>query len=357
MKNDEVFNEIFDSHNKSLLKFCLIHGKSEYGYKEEYKENILTINQGTFLIPRNNREFLQSTHKLLNLQLFIFKHKLFLLEITVSDSQSTIRKLIFTHSRIVIKNPLQAKLPHSIIERGLWQDLFLDIESLYNLCFPNSTLQYIQMISITGTFMLRKIMSTYDKSIPIPDQHHFSDLFTFKPLMITSLTYPHTSKQNLFVEISPSRILEKHKLNSPNMLQKRSLIEMEISQLKVAHMKGINLGTKIFFRKNKAKADIEDNRKKNRKITHNYTRESDIEEEIEENIEVDMPEENRPFIGIINSESCTAKEFFKPPDWFSEKLSSVMKIRHFTPPFVNIKDLQGQQLIYNPASRFYDQEW
>lgn len=119
MKNQPYSQEIFSSQNKKSLLSCLFHGKVDHSFDQTCKGYVISLNAANLKTPRNSRDSLQVVHPFVVFQLFIQKNKPFTFELVTADSQGVKRRLIFTHGRQIIKNPLHARIPHTNIERGV----------------------------------------------------------------------------------------------------------------------------------------------------------------------------------------------------------------------------------------------
>ncbi|CAG9324886.1 unnamed protein product [Blepharisma stoltei] len=361
MKNQPFSHEIFSSQNRKSLQFCLFHGKVDHSFDQTSRGYIINLNAASLQIPRNNRESLQLVHPFIVFQFFIHKNKPLTIELTTSDSQSIKRRLVFTHGRKVIKNPLHARIPHTIIERGVWLNLFFNIESLFAMCFSTLVYRSLESVSLTGTCIVRRIftLQKLDPYQTIPIGCEMPPGSNIKQQTIDAVSFQETPRP-VFFSNSPPRGKKYLYKDNPSIFRNLS-VEKEIKDLKEAYLRSVNTEKKALFprfrRKEQKELDEERYKVLSRKITHNYTRPAEPSDDIEEKIEVDAPEvpiDTSAWINIINADSPTDK--FKEPKFFENQMSIIMQMRHFTPPFVNVTENveDGQEIRYNPKQKCYE---
>lgn len=341
MRNHVQHNEILNTHNKNGIKGCLLQGKTEFVYDHHCKGYLLNLNTGTITLPRSQRDSLEVVMPYLLLELFIFPNKLLTIELTTTDSEGIKRRLIFTQGKQVIKNAMHARLPNSVFARNKWTHLCIEMNSIFALCFPNLSFRSLDMIFISGTLKLRKILSLTLKASEILPGISELPKFAIDTQEIDACSFPQP--RPLYYSNSPAKVNKKFYYKPrKNLFQKQIDSLSELKSFKKDYMKSVNLGARLLFRSPKPNREEEFLK---RKITHNHSKnmevyENDIEEsiEIEENSWVDLLTTNGP-VNIFNN-----------PDYYQKKISQICQIRHYTPPFVNSKD----NITYNSVDRYYD---
>jgi Protein of unknown function (DUF667) len=348
MRNYVQYSEVLNTSNKTGVKTSLLQGKAEYAYDSSSKAYLLKLNTGSVTIPRSAKDKLELVRPYLLCQVFIYPGKLLTIELTTTDSDSIKRRLIFTQGKQVIKNAMHARLPNTNFYRNTWVNLSFDVNSIFNLCFPGKLFRSLDMIFITGTLKIKKILSLmlpFSELLPI-----IGDMpkYPISLQELDSLSFPQP--RPLYFSDSPAKVNKKHYYRpSENLFYKPTENANELKTFKSQYMKSINMGAKVLFRTPKPKPTIE--RDYYRKITHNHSKNLiEYEEQIEENIEENLEESSeKKSWGELITSNVPSKPF-DVPDYYQTKILQLCQIRHFTPPFVNSKE----NLVYNPVDRHYD---
>lgn len=158
------------------------------------------------------------------------------------------------------------------------------MNSIFALCFSNHSFRSLDMIFISGTLKLRKIMSLM---LPAPDLLPTIGELPRFPIVLQELdstSFPQP--RPLYYSNSPAKANKQYYYRPRQNLFKAVESDNELKLLKAEYMKSSNLGAKILFRSPKQKES--EIREIKRKITHNHSKNLiQPDEEIQESIEAD----------------------------------------------------------------------
>ena len=96
------------------------------------------------------------------LQIYIPLGKNLHIEVGVTDSAKTKRRLIFhngANKDTIVANPLHARIPIATFRRNQWINLSLDIAAFAHHCFKGVNMRSIDLLVITSSCKLRKIFT------------------------------------------------------------------------------------------------------------------------------------------------------------------------------------------------------
>ncbi|OMJ74207.1 hypothetical protein SteCoe_26932 [Stentor coeruleus] len=343
MRNHVQYSEILNTVNKAGLKSVLLQGTVNVEYDSFCKCYLLNFDTGNLTIPRSPRETLEVVRPFLLLQVFVYPGKLMTIELATTDSDGMKRRLIFTQGKQVIRNAMHARIPHSIIMRNAWVNLSLDMSSIFTMCFPTHSFRSLDSIFISGTLKLRKIVSLMlpaDELLPSISE---VPKFPISTQELDSASFPQA--RPIYYSNSPAKVNKKYYYKPRASPFKQELESMkDLKAFKKDYIKSINLGARLLFRSPQRQESIDKEMK--RKITHNHSRNMNRHEEdsIEESIEA----EKSSWADMLTP--SPQKNIENSPDYYLSKLSQICQVRHFTPPFVNLKD----NITYNPVEKYYD---
>lgn len=380
MANTVKFIEILTTHNRKNLSSWKFHGPVMMGFDENTKGYVLDCNGGTMQVPNKQTGSLKLIRPFLLFQIYLYPGKLLTLELSVTDSQGSKRRIMLTQCKNVIINMMHSRLPNSFIEKNSWMHLYINVQSLFSLCFPSSTFRSIDSISLSAFCKLRRIYSLSEMYIDylLPSGFELPKYIQLKTQLITSDSFENflqekssnvsssMHKNPKSSSLSLPKISIKKKSNIFYDNQKLVSLRQSVNELKKEYEAGNNLGAKVYFRKadyakiRKMGMEMEKEdeakelgvnsvrmKEKLKKITHVHYQENH-EGEIEESIEIDDKSENGGLIEEIKGRMNLKFGKFETPDFYNSNLKIQLQHRHVTPPFVN------GNFVYNPQEKSYE---
>jgi hypothetical protein len=111
-------------------------------------------------IPENEKQSLGIVQSYIVFQIYVFSPKSFSIEIAISDTSRTKRRLMFsTNSKDVVINPLHCRIPILHFPIGEWVNLSIDVLSFVSDCFKSQTFRSIDNILISANCKIRRVFS------------------------------------------------------------------------------------------------------------------------------------------------------------------------------------------------------
>jgi len=111
-------------------------------------------------IPADDRHSLNLIQPYLVLQVWIDQGQSFSLELAITDSSNTKRRLMLSSAtREMALTPLHARVPNKAMLRGVWLNLSIDLISFTGRCFQGVTFRSLDAIIITSFCKLRRIFT------------------------------------------------------------------------------------------------------------------------------------------------------------------------------------------------------
>ena len=109
-------------------------------------------------IPNNDKSQLNLMHGYLTFQIFLNTTKCFTIEIGITDSCNTKKRLLISAcSKDFIMNQLHCRIPIINIPIGKWINLCIDILGFVSECFKGQTFRAIDSICLTADCKIRRI--------------------------------------------------------------------------------------------------------------------------------------------------------------------------------------------------------
>lgn len=281
-------------------------------------------------MPKATKDKLGLVQPFVVFQAYFPRGKLLTLEIGFTDNTGTLRRLIFTQGRDIVKNQLHARIPIDAVLRDAWVNLCIDVASFVRECFPSCTFRSVDCICISGMCYIKRIFTMrmrlrdttgddgstnyYDE--PVPYQCDFAKystcvnqsldiehVYSSRPLAYS--TSPPKKKKKVSTEAKYSTIFSPPR----RLLPKKGLKELPVQQDNdyVAESPTTTL--------------------------HNYE------------VRLKVPRKDMWMTGLKPSGQGDRGSLF-------DRMKQV-EVRHFTPPFVNIEDSETQ-LRYNPELKVYE---
>ena len=365
MANVVKYVEILTTQNRKNLDLWKFHGPVCFKFDEVTKGYLLDCNGGSLAVPKNQKRNLKLIRNYVLLQVFFFPGKLMTLELVTTDSQGAKRRIMLTSCKNVVNNLMHSRLPNSFIEKNSWLHLYINIPSLFSLCFPNSTFRSLDGIYLSAFCKVRRIYSLSEMDIDylLPSGFELPKYVQVKTQLINS---------DSFLQFTPSPSLRNPSHNSQNSNSlslpkigggKKSNIFYDPENLRSIrqslqdvpndYMKGISLAAKKIFR-NETQENTEGSvvrvKDKIKKINHVQNKDNN-ESELEGNVKVFAKSmDENPVIQQLRGTSDPQLAIYKTPDYYDINIKSQLEPRHKTPPFTNLKG----SLVYNPLERSYE---
>lgn len=111
-------------------------------------------------IPANDKQQLGIVQSFIVFQIFVFMPKSLSIEIAISDTSKTKRRLMFSAaSKEIVINPLHSRIPLLNVPIGVWINLSIDVLSFVAECFKSQTFRSIDFISVSASCKVRRIFS------------------------------------------------------------------------------------------------------------------------------------------------------------------------------------------------------
>lgn len=136
-----------------------MQGKTKIMFDTNSKSYWLALESGSVAVPRHERKSLEIVRPIVALQMFINPGTPLCVELLVTDSENTQKKLVFDKSKGIVKGNTIAKLPNFIFRKGAWVNLAFDLDSLFSLCFCKGKFVTLDRVYIFGSVYLRRIVS------------------------------------------------------------------------------------------------------------------------------------------------------------------------------------------------------
>ena len=165
--------ELFNSSDKNLVskwKFTGKHSKIFDPSIRSYEHVLATGTLSKMEIPKSyhnsfnifkttsNEKTLSLFQSYIVFQIYLFSSKQFSIEITISDTTKTKRRLIFSSNNSdLIINQLHCRIPILNVPIGTWINFSIDILSFVSECFKGQSFRAIDSICLSADCKIRRI--------------------------------------------------------------------------------------------------------------------------------------------------------------------------------------------------------
>lgn len=383
--------EVFSPQNADCLRNCTVAGTVARVFDKACKGYVLGLyNTGSVEIPKGARESLAILQPYLVVQAFIPHGKTFTVEIAFIDHSNTKRRLVFSQSREIVRNPLHVRLPSTLFKRDTWVNLCFDVVSFVQVCFPGQTYKHLDQVRVTAFSRIRRIFTMklrlrdttgdeeeltyyYDIVPPACDLPKFvkclNQFVSAQKVVVEEPAKP------LYYSNSPPRVNRKlypgyQSHDSSIFVDKkhnkasRSLVPSPMAQYSKFRLSGqkLDYGKAAFpesSHKETKPVQVAEPLKLppiglKRLEPTNEKSEEYVEEELER--QSPSPENmNRDLECLAGVKKMEGKQV-SLPSFFLNTLKKSVEVRHFTPPFVNVTtdDHSLPRFRYDAKSRAYD---
>lgn len=213
--------------DKELKKNWKFSGKMLNEYDQivkTYVTQLITGGASKMLTPKSEKDSLGIVQSYIVFQLYIFSLKSFGIEISISDTSKTKRRIMFsTSSKEVIINPLHCRVPLPHLSMNKWINLSIDVLSFVSECFRSQTFRSIDLISLTGSCKIRKIFTMRN---PLPDDtlNNFlyngknnDNVYDMKELLPKAMNFPYdVVYENFNVNYERTKLINNEAMMIPN---------------------------------------------------------------------------------------------------------------------------------------------
>jgi hypothetical protein len=134
------------------------------GYDETARGSVVTLSGGATVnltLPGRDADGpLALQQPYLVLQLLLAPGAPFALHLAIVDSCGARRRIqLSTATREVVSHPLHARVPLTVVRRGTWLNLCIDLRSVVSGCFPGQGFRSLDAITVTPVCKLRRIFT------------------------------------------------------------------------------------------------------------------------------------------------------------------------------------------------------
>mmetsp|Transcript_20844 Transcript_20844/g.57835 ORF Transcript_20844/g.57835 Transcript_20844/m.57835 type:complete len:945 (+) Transcript_20844:71-2905(+) len=226
--------EVFTPQGSNPLNNWKITGPGSKGTKKVYEKDvkgyIFNCPGGhgfKMQFPRDDRKSLCLLQPYINLQIYVSGNQQFSLELSVTTTDNTRRRLFVSSSFQDVKaTALHAQIPLKYLRRDGWTNLVFHHASLVEGCFPKVTFRSLDLMVISGCFKLRRIFTLKQ---PPPDTVSQHVAGTTVPVPVAMDYPPGVPKETqvmdalLLLGTLPKQLVtEARKAVSPQLVARRS---------------------------------------------------------------------------------------------------------------------------------------
>ena len=167
-------------------------------------------------IPSNDKQFLGIVQSYLVFQILVFAPKSLSIEIAISDTSKTKRRLMFSAaSKDIVINPLHSRIPLLNVPVGVWVNLSIDVLSFVSECFKSQTFRSIDFINLSASCKVRRIFSMRNSLMEF--EKNLSDEFPmeYADVLPKTLSLPSSLPQeNININIDKLKMLIESELKN-----------------------------------------------------------------------------------------------------------------------------------------------
>ena len=155
--------ELYNPTNKDLLENWNFIGKCKKVYDKSAKSYMHLLDTGGLSrmnIPKDNKTPLAIIQGHVVFQIYLFSQKNFSIEISITDTQKTRHRMIFSANlRDLNMNYFTCVIPMAEVPIGTWVNLSIDVLSFVTYCFKDITFKSIANIMFTASGKIRRIFT------------------------------------------------------------------------------------------------------------------------------------------------------------------------------------------------------
>ena len=155
--------ELYNPTNRDLLENWNFIGKCKKVYDKSAKSYMHLLDTGGLSrmnIPKDNKTPLAIIQGHVVFQIYLFSQKNFSIEISITDTQKTRHRMIFSANlRDLNMNYFTCVIPMAEVPIGTWVNLSIDVLSFVTYCFKDITFKSIDNIMFTASGKIRRIFT------------------------------------------------------------------------------------------------------------------------------------------------------------------------------------------------------
>ena len=159
--------ELYNPTNKDSLENWNFIGKCRKVYDKSAKSYMHLLDTGGLSrmnIPKDNKTPLAIIQGHIVFQIYLFSQKNFSIEISITDTQKTRHRMIFSANlRDLNMNYFTCVIPMAEVPIGTWVNLSIDVLSFVTYCFKDITFKSIDNIMFTASGKIRRIFTMRGK--------------------------------------------------------------------------------------------------------------------------------------------------------------------------------------------------
>ncbi len=159
--------ELYNPTNKDLLENWNFIGKCKKVYDKSAKSYMHLLDTGGLSrmnIPKDNKTPLAIIQGHVVFQIYLFSQKNFSIEISITDTQKTRHRMIFSANlRDLNMNYFTCVIPMAEVPIGTWVNLSIDVLSFVTFCFKYITFKSIDNIMFSASGKIRRIFTMRGK--------------------------------------------------------------------------------------------------------------------------------------------------------------------------------------------------
>eukprot|EP00357_Protocruzia_adherens_P010546 CAMPEP_0114973092 /NCGR_PEP_ID=MMETSP0216-20121206/764_1 /TAXON_ID=223996 /ORGANISM="Protocruzia adherens, Strain Boccale" /LENGTH=867 /DNA_ID=CAMNT_0002333549 /DNA_START=217 /DNA_END=2820 /DNA_ORIENTATION=- len=152
--------EILTSQSKEAFSSWKVSKTIPRVFEKTVKGYIFNMDAGAVKaqLPKEDKKDLALVQSFLVFQIFVPTGKQLSIELAITDSSKTRRRLMFsTGTKDVVINPLHSRIPINNLKRGIWLNFCIDIISFVNGLFTGNNFRSLDHITLSNSCKLRRI--------------------------------------------------------------------------------------------------------------------------------------------------------------------------------------------------------
>jgi len=150
--------EVFNAEKKLQIQNWTPSGQVSKIHDRFVKSDVLSLASNAKLqAPRSLTRASKISYPYLILQIFIPSGRPFSLELLISDSSCSKKKISFTQTKSISKTSNSARIPQQIFQKDTWNNLCIDLPGLMKSCF-SSPFNCIEGIQVSGNCRVKLIL-------------------------------------------------------------------------------------------------------------------------------------------------------------------------------------------------------
>ncbi|XP_064605287.1 protein CFAP20DC-like isoform X2 [Liolophura sinensis] len=230
------FVEVFTPQGKDPTANWKVTGSVRKIFEKEVKSYIYVL-EGVptttkIQLPKDSKSTVTLVQRFLVLQIYLAKGQDFNFELGLTDLGKNKRRVLFsTSQRDIQTTPLHAKIPLSIVKRGIWLNLCFDLTSVVSDTWKGQTFRSVENLTISANCKLRRVftMKVSPQDTTEDDVPYESN--TFEVDMIPRQCQLATDIQQLtqVFTVGKLKALERQKAGGESSSRLGSVLELDLN--------------------------------------------------------------------------------------------------------------------------------